>query len=68
MEFFYVAHYEFNDEFSKFKIADRVLQTKGEKLPNFNRNWSQTFWSCGLRICFYIFQIEDGASTLVKEK
>ena len=37
------AFYEFADEFSKFKMADRVRRTKVEKLSNLNANWYPRF-------------------------
>ena len=52
---FFIVYYEFNNDFSKFKMAVWVRRTKGGKLPNFNTNWYLKFFGVADYESVFIF-------------
>ena len=65
LKIFDVVYYEFNYEFSKFKMADRVQRIKAEKLPNLNAHSYLRFFEVANYESAFIFlqlKMEDPIS------
>ena len=50
-----VVYYEFNDEFSQFKMSVRIRRPKDEKLPKLNANQYLRFFGVAIYQSAFIF-------------